>query len=103
VWDRGHVHIKLLGDLPVGSGSLAEAKLGARYLGKYAGKSIDDGRPASLHRYEVDQMLGIVFCHVFIAACPTEREIARSGPRPGSALACHGVETPFAGDALEFV
>jgi len=54
-WSRGHVHIKLLGDLPVGSGSLEEARLGARYLAKYAGKAIEDDRPLGLHRYEVAQ------------------------------------------------
>jgi hypothetical protein len=49
------VHIKLLGDLPVGSGALAEARLAARYLGKYAGKAVDGERLAGLHRYEVAQ------------------------------------------------
>ena len=53
-WGRGHVHIKLLGDLPVGSGSLEEARLAARYLSKYVGKALDRG-PAGLHRYEVAQ------------------------------------------------
>ena len=54
-WGLGHVHIKLLGDLPVGSGSLEEARLAARYLGGYAGKALDDRKPAGLHRYEVAQ------------------------------------------------
>lgn len=55
-WGRGFVHIKLLGDLPVGSGNLAEARLAASYLSKYIGKSLDDERRASgLHRYEVAQ------------------------------------------------
>ena len=53
-WGRGFVHIKLLGDLPVGSGSLGEARLAARYLSKYVGKDLGDGgQPAGLHRYEV--------------------------------------------------
>jgi hypothetical protein len=53
-WGRGHVHIKLLGDLPVGSGTLAEARLAAGYLCKYLGKGLDDLRRRSgLHRYEV--------------------------------------------------
>lgn len=53
-WGRGHVHIKLLGDLPVGSGSYGEARLAARYLSKYVSKSLDDGgQPPGLHRYEV--------------------------------------------------
>ena len=55
-WGCGHVHIKLLGDLPVGSGTLAEARLSAWYLGKYVGKALDDKRRhAGLHRYEVAQ------------------------------------------------
>jgi hypothetical protein len=54
-WGLGIVHIKLLGDLPVGSGTLGEARLAARYLGKYAGKAVDAERPAGLHRYEVAQ------------------------------------------------
>jgi hypothetical protein len=54
-WARGHVHIKLLGDLAVGSGDLEEARLAAGYLAKYAGKAIEDDRPPDLHRYEVAQ------------------------------------------------
>ena len=55
-WGRGHVHIKLLGDLPVGSGTLGEARLAARYLAKYVGKDLAaGGQPAGRHRYEVAQ------------------------------------------------
>ncbi len=54
-WGRGHVHIKLLGDLPAGSGTLEESRLAARYLAKYASKAMDEARPAGLHRYEVAQ------------------------------------------------
>jgi hypothetical protein len=55
-WGRGHVHIKLLGDLPVGAGTLGEARLAAGYLSKYIGKGLDDERrQAGLHRYEVAQ------------------------------------------------
>jgi hypothetical protein len=55
-WGRGHVHIKLLGDLPVGSGTLGEARLAARYLAKYVGKDLASaGQPSGLHRYEVAQ------------------------------------------------
>jgi hypothetical protein len=56
-WGRGHVHIKLLGDLPVGSGALSEARKAAGYLSKYVSKSFTD--PGScvfgLHRYDVAQ------------------------------------------------
>jgi hypothetical protein len=57
-WGHGFVHIKLLGDLPIGSGRLGEARVAARYLSKYVGKAIDAeslGRPLGLHRYEVAQ------------------------------------------------
>ena len=55
-WGRGFVHIKLLGDLPVGSGTLGEARLAARYLAKYVGKDLaSGGQPSGLHRYEVAQ------------------------------------------------
>ena len=55
VWGRGIVHVKLLGDLPVGSGSLQEARLAARYLAKYVSKNVGEGRVPGLHRYEVAQ------------------------------------------------
>jgi hypothetical protein len=55
-WARGIVHVKLIGDLPVGSGLIAEARRVAGYLCKYVGKEFDDERRASgLHRYEVAQ------------------------------------------------
>ena len=40
VWSRGRVHIKLIGDLPVGSGALEEARQAARYLAKYVSKNV---------------------------------------------------------------
>lgn len=52
-WGHGFVHIKLLGDLPTGSGSLGEARLASRYLSKYVGKDLGVGEAAGLHRYEV--------------------------------------------------
>jgi hypothetical protein len=54
-WGRGFVHIKLLGDLPVGSGALGEARLAARYLSKYVGKDLGEGESTGLHRYEIAQ------------------------------------------------
>ena len=55
-WGLGRVHIKLFGDLPVGSGTLEEARVAASYLSKYASKALDDERhPPGLHRYEVAQ------------------------------------------------
>ena len=44
----GSSHIKLLGDLPVGSGALEEARLAARYLAKYVSKNIGDERRAAV-------------------------------------------------------
>ena len=56
VWGRGIVHIKLIGDLPFGSGALEEARVAAGYLAKYVSKSLDyERRAAGLHRYEVAQ------------------------------------------------
>lgn len=55
-WDRGFVHIKLLGDLPVGSGPVEEGRRAAGYLGKYVSKTFDDPRrPPGLHRFDVAQ------------------------------------------------
>ncbi len=54
-WGRGFIKIKLLGDLPVGSGPLGEARQAARYLSKYASKDFGEGQLDGLHRYEVAQ------------------------------------------------
>jgi len=53
-WGHGFVHIKLLGDLPVGSGQLEQSRLAARYLAKYVTKDVGQDW-AGLHRYEVGQ------------------------------------------------
>jgi hypothetical protein len=52
-WPHGFTHIKLLGDLPVGTTSLGEARVAAKYLAKYLGKGFGSG--SGLHRYEVAQ------------------------------------------------
>lgn len=52
-WGHGFVHIKLIGDLPVGSGVLEEARLAARYLAKYVSK--DPAAGSGLHRYDLAQ------------------------------------------------
>jgi len=55
-WGNGFVHIKLLDGLPVGSGTLGEARLAARYLARYVGRELaDERRLTGLHRYEVAQ------------------------------------------------
>ena len=53
-WPHGFVHIKLLGDLPYGAAALDQARLAARYLSKYVGKSFAE-QGQGLHRYEVAQ------------------------------------------------
>ena len=56
VWNKGFVHIKLLSDLPVGSGAIEEARLAASYLGKYVSKTFqDEKRIKGMHRYDIAQ------------------------------------------------
>jgi hypothetical protein len=55
-WGRGLVDIRMLNHLPVGSGTLGEARLAARYLAKYVSKDLGRGTDRTgLHRYEVAQ------------------------------------------------
>lgn len=56
-WGRGFVHIKLLSDLPQGSGTVDEARKAAGYLSKYVTKTFTDPatRVLGLHRYDVGQ------------------------------------------------
>lgn len=54
-WPHGFVSIKLLGNLPVGSTSLSEARLAGGYLAKYVAKTFADpvARDLGAHRYDV--------------------------------------------------
>ena len=56
-WGHGFIHIKLLGGLPVGSGTVSEARVAAGYLSKYVAKTFTDpdARVLGLHRYDVAQ------------------------------------------------
>ncbi len=55
-WGHGFVHIKLLGDLPVGTGAVGQARKAAGYLSKYVGKAFaEDRRIPGLNRYDVAQ------------------------------------------------
>lgn len=54
-WGHGFVHIKLLADVPVGAGSLGEARRAAGYLSKYVSKAFTDDRLPRRHRYDVAQ------------------------------------------------
>lgn len=53
-WGHGFVKMKLLSDVPIRAGSVAEARIAARYLAKYTAKTLD-GATGGLHRYEVAQ------------------------------------------------
>lgn len=54
-WTRGIYDIRLISDLPVGSGVVEEARVAARYLSKYVSKAFTDptARPPGMHRYDV--------------------------------------------------
>jgi len=54
-WGHGIFKIKLLGDLPVGSSGLDEARRAGVYMAKYVGKDFDHDHLIGLHRYEVAQ------------------------------------------------
>ena len=54
-WGHGFVDIRMLNNLPVGSGSLGEARMAAWYLAKYIGKDLGAGKAAGLHRYDIAQ------------------------------------------------
>jgi hypothetical protein len=85
VWGRGIVHIKLIGDLPVGSGALEEARRAAAYLAKYVSKNIGDERVPRLHRYEVAQ--GFQPERVALADESEQAVIAQACERMGGAPA----------------
>jgi hypothetical protein len=82
VWGHGLTHIKLIGDLPVGSGALEEARRAAAYLAKYVSKNIGDERVPRLHRYEVAQ--GFQPVKVPLAGESEEIVIAQASERMGS-------------------
>ena len=81
VWGRGIVHIKLIGDLPVGSGALEEARVAASYLAKYVSKNIASDRTPGLHRYEVGQ--GFQPEQVRLAAGSEHAVLAQASERMG--------------------
>jgi hypothetical protein len=54
-WGRGHISIKLLSDLPVGSTQRDEARRAAGYLSEYVSKTFDAPHLFGRHRYDVAQ------------------------------------------------
>jgi hypothetical protein len=83
-WPHGFVHIKVIGDLPVGSGTLGEARKAAGYLAKYVAKSFaDSSRIDGLHRYEVAQ--GFTPRVARIVGISPDAVIAQASERIGSA------------------
>ncbi|MDD9206099.1 hypothetical protein PU560_06385 [Georgenia sp. 10Sc9-8] len=56
-WGRGWVGIDLIGDVPVGAGTLGESRKAAWYLSKYVAKAFaeDRSRLPGRHRYDVAQ------------------------------------------------
>ena len=86
-WGHGFVHIKLLGNLPVGSGSLSEARVAAGYLSKYVAKTFTDpaARVLGLHRYDVAQ--GFQPLAVALSGPTAEDVLAQASVALGSAPA----------------
>ena len=94
-WGHGFVHIKLLDGLPVGSGSLGEARLAARYLARYVGRELEDARRLSgLHRYEVAQGFqpAKIECYGNSAEDVIERASGYMGSAPGHVWLSASVE-----------
>ena len=57
-WGHGFVSMRLIGDLPVGSGAVEEARKAAFYLSKYVAKTFAEAGPkriAGRHRYDLAQ------------------------------------------------
>jgi len=57
-WGRGFVHIKLLGQVPIGQGSLGESRRAAGYLGKYLRKGFEVDREFNLRRFDAARGFG---------------------------------------------
>lgn len=86
-WGRGFVSIKQLGGGPIGSGKLGEARIAARYLSKYVGKSFDEAglRAMGLHRYDVAQ--GFQPRKLKLYGCTADSVIAQASALFGAAPA----------------
>jgi hypothetical protein len=82
-WGRGFVTIKLIGNLPVGSGARAEARVAGAYLAKYVSKDFGGSRAPGLHRYEVAQ--GFQPASVEYVGRSPDEVIERASERLGAA------------------
>jgi len=84
-WGHGFFWIKLIGNLPVGSGSRREARVVAGYLAKYVSKSFEEERrPLGQHRYEVAQGFQPekILCYGVSEADVIERASSVMGAQP---------------------
>ena len=54
-WGHGFVKGLLIGDLPIGSTAVDEARIAARYIAKYMNKDIEQKHALGLHRYDVGE------------------------------------------------
>ncbi|MEX2323329.1 MAG: hypothetical protein WEA29_06110 [Acidimicrobiia bacterium] len=79
-WGLGFVHIKLIGDLPVGSGVRQEARVAARYASKYLSKDI--GGTGGLNRYDCAQ--GFQPASELIFAATLEGAVEAASDRMGA-------------------
>lgn len=52
-WGRGRVDIRQVRQRSMGAGPVEDAREAGRYLAKYVGKAMAEGRDFSLHRYDV--------------------------------------------------
>lgn len=101
-WGRGYVHIKLLGDLPIGSGAAGESRAAARYLAKYVRKGLDEGSTFGLHRFDVAQGFQPLIERIAAPrqADVIEAAVGRMGSAPSYVWRSVGVEGWFGPEAL---
>lgn len=81
-WGHGFVHIKLLGQVPMGQGSLGESRLAANYIGKYLRKGFDEQRAFNLRRF--DSARGFLPKHELIVGRSSEEVTAYASERMGA-------------------
>jgi len=99
-WGHGFIKIKLIGDLPAGSGPREEARVAARYISKYLGKDFTGG--SGLNRYDVAQ--GFQPAVEVLTAATSAEAIGvaseRMGGAPNYVWRSEGAEEWFGPDAV---